>query len=145
MRKVLACLFTLVALATAAGYAAAILNGDPLHIITHVWLATLVCMSTVTAFYFFRSLGAWQASLVCPTCHQPAGLSPCTIGQPHPSIVALLLGGIILTILIQHSHTSHFRCSACSAQSSRSTFGSWLALAWCASILVFVITAVILQ
>jgi hypothetical protein len=119
MRKVFACLFTLAALATAAGYAFALSEHEPLRPVAHIALVSFAVMSTVTAFYLCRSRAAWEASMVCPSCHQLAGLSPCSLGQPRRSVMALLFGGVILTVLIQHSQTRRFRCAGCSAESSR--------------------------
>ena len=134
MRKVFACLFSLIALATAAAHVLAVAEHEALRPIRHIAAATIAVMSAITGFYLFRSPAAWEASMVCSSCHQPARLSPCSLGQPRPSVMALIFGGIILTILIQHSQTRRFRCAACSAESSRRTFGSWLSVAWCITI-----------
>jgi hypothetical protein len=139
MRKLFACLFVLAALVTAAGHVLGGSGHAPLRPVVHMMLATFAVMSAITAIYLFRSRAAWEASLVCSSCHESASLSPCTLGQPRPSIMALLFGGIILTILIQHSQTRRFRCAACSVEFSRRTFGSWLAVAWCVAIVFFAV------
>jgi hypothetical protein len=130
MRKFFACLFALVALLIAAAEMHGISAHRPLRPVDQVALATMGVLSAVTAFYLFRSRAAWEATLVCSSCHQRGKLSPCVLGQPRPSVLALLLGGIILTILVQHSQTRWFHCAACSAESGKRTLGSWLALAW---------------
>ncbi len=134
MRKVFACLFTLIALGTASSHALAFSEHGPVRPVAHLALATIAVMSAITAFYLFRSPAAWEASMVCSSCHEPDSLSPCSLGQPRPSVMALLFGGIILTILIHYSQTRRFRCATCSAEASRRTFGSWLAIAWCITI-----------
>jgi len=136
MRKVFAILFTLAVLLTGAGCALALWEHRLLRPILLVALLSFAVVSAVTAIYLFRPRAAWDASMVCPACRQPASLSPCTLGQPRPSLIALLFGGIILTILVQHSQARRYRCSACSAESSRRAFGSWLAIAWCFTFLI---------
>jgi hypothetical protein len=136
MRKFFAVLFTLAALATVAGYALSITEHEPMLLIEQIARITFSVLSAITAFYLFRPRAGWEASMVCPACAQPANVSPANLGQPRPSLLALLLGGIILTILVQHSQKRRFRCNACSAHFTQRTFGSWLAIAWCLTIIL---------
>jgi len=141
MRKVLAVLFALAALATGAGYALVLLEDKPLHPVVHIALLSFAIISAVTAFYLCRSRAAWEASMVCPACCQPAGLSQCSLGQPRMSIIALLFGGIILTVLVQQSQARRYRCAVCSAESRLRSFGSRLAVAWCFVMFILLVVA----
>jgi|GEM_PF-1986987 len=143
MRKLFSGLFAVSALVTSAGYALAITQQEEMYLIVHLALLTFVVMAAISAFYLFRSSAAWEASLVCPSCHQSAVLSPCVIAQPRPSIMALIFGGIVLTVLIHQSQQRRFRCNACSTESKRRTVGSYLAVAWCLSLILFIVAAVI--
>src|SRR5438128_1498690 len=125
MRKVFASLFALLAILVGASQALLLAAGEPMHPMLRVALASFAGVSAFNAYYLFRPRAAWEASLICPHCHK-AELSPSALGQPHPSIIALILGGIFFTVLIQQSQPRRFQCGACSAESRRRTVGSWL-------------------
>lgn len=143
MRKAFAILFLLTALAAIASHGLLLLQPVVFHPLFHFGLFCFELSSVATAVYLFRPRAAWDSAMVCPSCHHPAGLAPATLGQPHPSILALLLGGIILTILIHQSQSRLFRCAACSAESGRRTFGAWLSIGWCITILLLAVAEAI--
>src|SRR4051794_22642278 len=145
MRKILATLFGLAAFLVAAGYAVVLSQHESLPPLVHFFDIPFAALAAVTAFYLFRSPAAWQASMGCPSCHQRGTLTLGGLGQPHPSVLALLLGGIILTLLIQHSQRRRFSCTACSAETRTRPFGSWLALAWCLFFFVYLIAWILAQ
>jgi len=130
MRKVFAALFVLVALVTVLGQAILLAADEGLGLIMHLALAAFAVASVICAIYLFRSRESWEAGLVCPHCNQTR-LSPAVLGQPHPSLLAMILGGFVLTVLIQQSQTRRFQCAACSKESNLRTVGSWVAIAWC--------------
>jgi hypothetical protein len=145
MRKAFAYFFALLALLTAASHALDVSGHVLLPPIEHIARVVFAFTSAITALYLFRPRAAWEDSMVCPSCRQSAGVIPCTLGQPHPRLILVLLGGIIFSILIQLSSRSRFRCAGCSAESSRRTFCSWLALAWCFVIVLLIATALVLE
>lgn len=140
MRKVFAVLFVLVALVTVLVQVSLLAAEEKLGLIMHLALATFAVASVICAIYLFRSKESWEAGLICPHCHQ-SRLTPAVLGQPHPSLLALILGGIVLTVLIQQSQTRRFHCAACSKESNLRTVGSWVAVAWCLAFILLVIAA----
>jgi len=131
MRKLIGVIFALVAILSVADLIMS--NGDfgtaPAMVITVVVL--LAAFSAVTASYLLRSQRMKDAEMTCPKCRQTGGLRDHTLTRPRPSIAALLFGGIIITLLIQHLPAQRFECLSCSTVTYRRPYSSLIILAWC--------------
>jgi hypothetical protein len=138
MRKVFGALFLLVTVVTVLVQANLLAAEERLGLMVHLALAMFAVASVICAIYLFRSRESWEAGLICPYCHQPR-LTPAVIGQPHPNVLALILGGIVLAVIMQQSQTRRFHCAACNKESNLRTVGSCVAVAWCLAYLLLLI------
>jgi len=98
----------------------------------HLLIISMAAMSLITAIYYCRTRAKWYGRFQCPKCHQAGNLelAPASITRPRPSLAALFIGGVIVTILLQHAHETRFHCAGCSTDFNRRTWGAWLAIAW---------------
>lgn len=132
MRKLTGILFALVGVAAGIdGVLTPLWHDDfmGVEIIADVFVALL---ALATALYLFRPKAHWDTTLRCPSCHDKGGLQPLILTRARPSVMALLFGGIIITLFIQHFPAQRFKCSACSSDAYRRPAASVLILLWCA-------------
>lgn len=131
MRKFAAILFTLVGVAAAIDGVLTHLWYDDFRIVEIIADILLALMALATALYLFRPKAHWNAAMECPSCHDRGCLQPMMLTRARPSVMALLFGGIIITLFIQHIPAQQFKCSACSSDTYRRPAASILILSWC--------------
>lgn len=138
MRKLFGVLFALLVILCVTDLVASIGDDGSSPSLLIIAISLLCGLSAITAFYLFRSQRMVGREMTCPACHEAGGLHDHSLIRPRPSLAALLFGGIIITLFIQHLPTQRFTCSVCSVDTYRRPYSSLLTLAWCV-LLVFLI------
>lgn len=138
IRKLFGTLFALFAILCAASL---VVSGGDFETLLTLLISLLCGLSAITAVYLFRSRLMIGRELTCPTCHESGGLHHHALTRPRPSLAALMIGGIFITLFIQHLPAQRFTCSGCSVDVYRRPYSSLLILAWCLLMVFFVYVA----
>lgn len=130
-QKVCGVLFALVAILCATDLIMGSGHFGPPTGVAITSVVLLALLSAVTAIYFLRSERMRDAELCCRQCGLAGGLGDHAVTKPRPSLAAMLAGGVVFTLIIQHLPAQRFTCSGCQVVTYRRPYSSLLIMAWC--------------
>lgn len=129
-RIIFASLLALLAVLNACGYVLLIRDHESLTTFDHMGgFPTALCLGA-SAFYYFRPRAYWDANLSCPSCRQTGSLHMSFYRRPRINIFALVLTGILGSILYMNARKQRFQCESCKEFNTLRTVGGWLSLVW---------------